>query len=472
MKRVGTTASSIMSRMVSASTQSNRVMLIVVAVIIVTALIDVSLARLYDLITKQPLSMWRFASFATIASICIVGQYFILAYVGRKSVQIRSVTKLHFLRIHQFVSGAQYILMAILVTLVFQVFLLLQYHTLLLTIAVWISYGVSVAALVILARRLLAWYLSNRNFLIILYALASASLSINMAITLLYVTDILIDRPTEMKPFSAGSMVSIPPNSPTAMLNSGFFVSAVISYGLLWVATAALLHRRALQLGRLRHWLIIGAPLVLFASQFGSFFARAFDPLIASSDPVTVTIWITLIFTLSKPIGGILFGVAFFTITRNFKGDTVLRNYLIISAVGFVLLFVSNQASVLVVSPFPPYGIMTTAFVGLASYFILLGIFSSAISISQDARLRNMVRKTALDQFRLLESMGTAQLKQEIQKRVEKIAKDNSEKMIEETGIGTPPSEDDLKNYVDEVMKELRKKNEKSPAAPKSDIGD
>jgi hypothetical protein len=457
--------------MTSAS-KSNRLMLVVLAVIIITALIDVAFARLYDLIAKQPLSIWRFAVFGSIASICIVGQFFILGYVNRKTTQVRTVAKLHIWRIHQIVRITQYVLIGILITLVLQVFLELQYLTLLVMIAVWVSYGLAVGALGLLAWRFLAWSLSNRSFLIILYALSAASLSVNLGITLVYVTDILVDRPSLTKPFSAGSMVSIAPHSRTAMLNSGFFVSSVVSFGLLWIATAALLHHRAQQLGKLRHWMIIGAPLVLFASQFGSIFARVFDPLIATSDAVTFTIWITMIFTLSKPIGGILFGAAFFTIARNFKNDSVLRNYLIISAVGFVLLFVCNQAAVLAVTPFPPYGVVTTSFVGLASYLILLGIFSSAISMSQDAKLRVMVRKTMLDQSGLLDTMGSAHLKQEIQKKVVEVMRDNSVKIIADTGIETPPSEDDIKQYVDDVLKELRKKNGRRPDARGSDSWD
>jgi hypothetical protein len=173
---------------------------------------------------------------------------------------------------------------------------------------------------------------------------------------------------------------------------------------------------------------------------------------------VTFTIWITLIFTLSKPVGGILFGFALFTIARNFRGDSVLRNYLIISAIGFVLLFVSNQAAILAVTPFPPYGIATTSFVGLASYLVLVGLFSSAISISQDAGLRDLVRKTALDQSGLLDTMGSAQIKQEITRKVAKLMRDNSEKMIADTGIETTSSDDDLKRYVDEVLRELGRK--------------
>jgi hypothetical protein len=171
--------------------------------------------------------------------------------------------------------------------------------------------------------------------------------------------------------------------------------------------------------------------------------------------------FVTLVFTLSKPIGGILFGIAFFTLARNFRQNTALRNYLIISALGFVLLFVSNQASVLVVTPFPAFGAPTVAFMALASYFILLGIYSSAISISEDAKLRRMLRRTAVDESKLLDSVGTAYMKDEIQRKALKMRKANSDKMIEVTGLDTVPSESDMKQYIEEVIKEMQANKEK-----------
>src|SRR3989442_14443471 len=113
-------------RIVVAATQSNKVMLIVMAIVIVTIIVDVSLAKVYDLITKQPLSIWRFTAFAAIASICIVSQYFILGYLNQKSVQIKGVTKLH-IRVTQGIARAtQYMLTAVLLFLISQVILTLH----------------------------------------------------------------------------------------------------------------------------------------------------------------------------------------------------------------------------------------------------------------------------------------------------------------------------------------------------------
>jgi hypothetical protein len=74
--------------------------------------------------------------------------------------------------------------------------------------------------------------------------------------------------------------------------------------------------------------------------------------------------------------------------------DTAVRNYMIISAHGLILLSASNQAIVLTTAPYPPFGLVTVSFVGLSSYLMLVGIYSSAISVSEDAIIRQTIRKS------------------------------------------------------------------------------
>jgi hypothetical protein len=92
-------------------------------------------------------------------------------------------------------------------------------------------------------------------------------------------------------------------------------------------------------------------------------------------------ILLSVIFTVSKVAGEVLFGTAFWLIARTIKRGNIVRQYLIIAAIGLVLLFTSNQASLLINTPYPPFGIITTSVMGLSSYLVLIGIYSSAISV-------------------------------------------------------------------------------------------
>jgi hypothetical protein len=197
-------------------------------------------------------------------------------------------------------------------------------------------------------------------------------------------------------------------------------------------------------------------------SQYLTISLNLFAPLLASQ-PVFYGEILTLIFTISKPAGGMLFGIAFWIVARTVRHSSIaVRDYMILSAYGLVLLFTSSQASVLVTGPYPPFGLATASFTGISSYLVLVGIYSSAISVSEDSELRQSVRNFALKETKLLDSIGIAQMEQQIQRKVIAFTKQNQDKMAEETGIQSSITEDDMREYLHQVIEEVKKS--KSPA--------
>jgi hypothetical protein len=86
-------------------------------------------------------------------------------------------------------------------------------------------------------------------------------------------------------------------------------------------------------------WTIVSIPLV-YLSQFLTLFLNLF-PALFQSQPIFFNIFFTLIFTLTKPAGGALFAVAFSNVARSITHNSAVRNYMIISACGLLLL-ISN----------------------------------------------------------------------------------------------------------------------------------
>jgi hypothetical protein len=58
--------------------------------------------------------------------------------------------------------------------------------------------------------------------------------------------------------------------------------------------------------------------------------------------------------------------------------------------------YFSNQATTLVSTPYPPFRLATISMFGLSSYLILVGIYSSAISVAADSELRRSIHKFAI----------------------------------------------------------------------------
>ena len=129
---------------------------------------------------------------------------------------------------------------------------------------------------------------------------------------------------------------------------------------------------------------------------------------------------------------------------------------MIISAFGLVLLFFSNQAVVLVSVPYPPFGLATVSFLGLSSYLILVGVYASAISVSEDSKLRQTIRHIALKESTMLDSIGTAQMQQQIEKRVLSLTNRLSDQLQEKSGIQSSLEEQEMKDYVNQVLEEIK----------------
>lgn len=238
-------------------------------------------------------------------------------------------------------------------------------------------------------------------------------------------------------------------------LNSGYVLSSIVSFMAMWIATILLLRHHSKKLGVVKYWILVTMPLVYFLSQFQPMFL---DLLLdyRSSNLIVFNILYTLFFSLSKPIGGILFGIAFWIIARSVHYSGV-SDYLMIAGYGVLLFFTSNQATVLINLPYPPFGMATISFVGLSSYLLLVGIYASAISVAEDSTLRKSIRKLAVKESKLLDSIGSAQMEQEIQKRVIALSKETEKLMIEQTGVETSLSEEDAKEYILEVLTELKR---------------
>jgi hypothetical protein len=230
---------------------------------------------------------------------------------------------------------------------------------------------------------------------------------------------------------------------------------SIASFILTWIATVIILHSYSRRLGRAKYWILVSIPLVYFLSQFQFVFVDLFTSF-RVSQPILFGIVYTLFFDATIPVGGALSGVAFWSVARN-TGRNIVRRYMMISAYGMMLLFSSSQDTGLVLTPYPPFGLVTVSFFGLSSFLVFIGIYSSAVSVSEDSELRKSIRRYAIQESRLLDSIGMAQMERQIEKNVLAFTKRNQYTMMEETGIQSSLSETDVKEYLEQVMKEVRK---------------
>jgi hypothetical protein len=434
---------------------SSKLILLVMAVVIASLVIDTSYLRIYTYGSNNaPVVNDRISIFVVLGIIYVIGQYLILAFVKNKQTSTSKQLRLSI--IHKVVMAAQYSLGAVLVLIISEMVLTSAYSTLAIMVVLGISYSIAIVTLGLLSRRFFLWFRTNKNVVVLLYGLSAGMLAINASFTIAFVGDILLENTQPFIQSYVGGSFSpfIIPGSLADALNYPFTISSILSFMMTWVATILILRHYSPRSRRIEFQGIFAIPLIYFVLQFFPSFQNMITALPQSESTFFLY---SFIFTFSKPVGGILFGIAFWVIARTLSQRTVVRNYMIVSAYGLILLFISNHAVLLVNITYPPFGLTTVSFMGLSSYLFLLGIYSSAISVSEDSKLRQSIRDNALQQSRLLDSIGTAQMEQEIQKKVLTLTKQNQDRMQEESGIESSLSEEDIKDYLKQVLDEVKK---------------
>ena len=440
---------------------------ILVLLVIVAIIVDTSIINLATSAGGLRSSVLDIALFAFMVLVFGAGQYIVMRFVrqeykDRDKSNINSKYTVVGFRLgmgllDRIVTISQYVLLVILVFAIFQMILMTSYHILILKSTIIISYGLTSIILALLAIRFFSWFRSNRNLVVLAYACAIFMISLNAAVTIIHSNNEFANDPAYVRPVRSPTGAYTSAENPLSLI---YVISSVLSFLLAWIATVLLLRHYSRKLGRTKYWIIVSIPLGYFLSQFQSLFLYSFAEL-RISDPVLFGIIYNLIFSVSSPAGGVLFGIAFWTLSKRLNSKTV-KTYMIISAYGMTLLFAANQPTSLILIPYPPFGLTSICFMILAAYLVFLGIYSSSISVAEDSRLRQSIRKIAFKELQFLDVIGTAEMEREIVRKVIPMFAMVKDNMLKETGISSSLEEDDMKSYLQEVLEEVKNKRKYS----------
>jgi len=171
-------------------------------------------------------------------------------------------------------------------------------------------------------------------------------------------------------------------------------VSAV-AYVLTWISTVILLRPYMKKIGRIKFWSIMGFALVYYLISYPLFVLGYFTP---SGETDTEVMNNILLVSMSSIVAGIIFGAAFLSIARTLRRGTAIRDYLILAAYGMLIFYIAGSATVSQAA-YPPFGLVSTAFTGLSTYLIYVGLYSSAVTLSQDLTLRKTIRKSVMERI-------------------------------------------------------------------------
>jgi hypothetical protein len=229
-----------------------------------------------------------------------------------------------------------------------------------------------------------------------------------------------------------------------------FDILYLLSFVTVWIATAALLSQYRHRIGTVRYFVLVFTPLIYYTLTFEGYFGTLISSF-GFNSPIALGTIYTLVFSVTKQVGSLLFSIIFLISSKMVANERV-RTSLLISAIGVSIIFGCVEVGTLQYRLYPPFGLVTQALMPLGGYLLLIGIFTSATSIANDAKLREGFYKTAESQLNLLKTIGVRQMEKEIMEKFRSTQK-RTEKLSSE--VETFSEEEDVQKIVREVLTEL-----------------
>jgi hypothetical protein len=354
---------------------------------------------------------------------------------------------------HGIILFTQFSMLGITVTILMQMMIFHRYSIYLLHASTILTHVSALLFVILLIFTFVGWLKSRRNFIIIMFTISFILICATIIVSLVYLElHFSIAMRKEIRPYAIHFvLIQLPGDQRTEILSSVFDTLSLTSFLAIWLATISLLYQYRYKIGRVTYFLITSIPLIYYLVPLQDYFGNLFSPLVLSS-PIAFGVFYLLTFSATKQIGALLFSLAFWTSSSLVTNERV-RISLLTSAIGMALLFGSIEIVTLQYKIYPPFGLVTEAFMPVGAYLLFVGIFTSAINVSRDAKLRKEFYKSAMSQLNLLKTIGVTQMEKELLKEYKPVLARSDE--LEEPRY-QPLEQTDVKEIIRDVLHELQ----------------
>jgi hypothetical protein len=347
----------------------------------------------------------------------------------------------------------QFLLIAIILTIILSIVATKSYSTLLILASVYIGHIVALFFLTYLVISLVDWLMEKKNKILWLYTISFSLTALAIIISLIYATSVLTYQPSVIKPYPIKVSLYSLPNSDTAIFfGPALDFISILAFIAVWIVSVFLLTTYTRKMGKVRFWIITSLPLIYFLFPFETYFLNIFQSLLSSS-PVTFAPLNVLIFGATKQIGALFFSLVFLTASALLR-NYIIHKYLLLTAVGMAILFGSMEIDSVLYVTYPPFGLVTTSFMAIGSYLVYSGIVNSAALVARDKAMRKEFYKSAMSQLELLKAIGVTEMEKEIVKNYKSI-----EKRSKSQEIDRRYQNDEVRELLHDIVDDLDKDN-------------
>jgi len=436
-------------------------MIIVGTVVVILQIIDKTAAETWALNVNAVILFQHTILYSILVALSLATQIFFLISTTRIVFRIKKVTSRGAKLITYIYIVSQVVVMLLLAYLLVEQLTTFRYHTILSDLIVGVSLIVSVVILMSLGFKCVKAYLSTRNKVVGVYGLALLIFSVQLIAAFSYVEANLYKKPEYVTAFRnpwASSFYS----SLQSKLLSIYEITKSISFIAVWIASVLLTIQYAQKTGKIKYWITVCIPLIYFLFQYSPLlFHQIGTPsaLMMREGSLFVYFYNFILNTVTMGTG-VLFGISFFILSRHLIHEQ-LKYYLIVCGTGFMIILGSSLSTTLVLAPFPAWGIVSLSFILPASFLILIGLDSATFYFASEMSVRRYLTKSR-SQFELLLSLGSAEMSASIQRKIDLVSRTIQDDLETETLLKARSESEEIKQYVIEVIAEMKKTRTKA----------
>jgi len=237
------------------------------------------------------------------------------------------------------------------------------------------------------------WFKSNKDKILLVYVISFISFCVLITLSFMYNLTELQHFPETITPTDLKRMIHVVSVN-LSEIYPFYRISFFISFCSIWILTAFLLYDYFGRTNRVKFWVILSIPMIFFLIQFFPVTLKLLISLYLLNPSLFLPLY-TILSTITTFIGATLVSITLWLLIRKIP-IKIFRNYLMLVTFGLLLVLTSTQETPFPRFLFPPFGLITILFIGLAIYLLLIGFYSASLHISKDM---TVVRNIAQIEF-------------------------------------------------------------------------
>ncbi len=433
----------------------NRTFFIIIVTAIVVFAIDASISQVADFLIEQTTSFGGISLFVCFFAILILISFILMRLMKNTTFDIRA-NSLKLRIVYGISIATQLAMIGIYGMILGQIIIFSEYYTIYLISATLIGYSAAATVMLISTLTLVDWYRFNRNSYVVLIFGAAFAISVyTYSYLLIYESYYLAEKNYVVTAESEVIYASdaFQPGSSESFFREIYDYAATGGFLLLVVGSATLLHHYAGKIGRIKFWTLLLLPLLYYFSTL----VDTFGLYVPKSDTEFFNYYLYV--SLNGVVGGLLLGFAFWRVSKALSPNKSVASYLQLCSFGFIFQMISDVGGVSAAS-YPPFGIASFSILALSASMVIMGLYSTAVSISQDIRLRQYIRELTKTDSGFLSNIGSAQMEKKVQSKafdLENVVKEQRMELEKKSGIESSIEQQDIKQYLLEVLQEVDK---------------